>query len=346
MKTDRQFCVNQFRSLILPIILSVLGSRPPCLRCEGERGEGAVVCCCCCCGRYKTGPGTPELISFTGPRVMRAGTAAKIAAATWLGKHDFMWEDDKMSIEYALQLATLRLLKVLALAKMLNWIYMKTVCFISDLETLYYQLTTLTFSILNMIITPPLQSEIRTHFSYVTSGKNQTRTYSYFILSQRFAWCQLRPRGDLGEAGAEARRAGEAARRPGLLEATLLLSPSTEEPVMLCSSSSSLRSIIYYPWLMSRWCRPGCVRRGGWPPGRAVRLHPRSPRRGLPHIRWGPRDCLLMRGSGRWRWEWNTLAGSFVTQWRDKTRTIGFTSLHASLQPQIDVHSREMSFVI
>ena len=39
---------------------------------------------------YKTGPGTPELISFTGPRVMRAGTAAKIAAATWLGKHDFM----------------------------------------------------------------------------------------------------------------------------------------------------------------------------------------------------------------------------------------------------------------
>ena len=41
----------------------------------------------------------------------------------------------------------------------------------------------------------------------------------------------MRPRGDLGEAGAEARRAGEAARRPGLLEATLLLSPSTEEPV-------------------------------------------------------------------------------------------------------------------
>ena len=39
---------------------------------------------------YKTGPGTPELISFTGPRVMRAGTAAKIAAATWLGKDDFM----------------------------------------------------------------------------------------------------------------------------------------------------------------------------------------------------------------------------------------------------------------
>ena len=196
---------------------------------------------------------------------------------------------------------------------------MKTVCFISELETLYYHLTTLTFSILNMIITPPLQSEIRTHFSYVTSGKNQTRTYSYFTLSQRFAWCQLRPRGDLGEAGAEARRAGEAARRPGLLEATLLLSPSTEEPVMLCSSSSSLRSIIYYPWLMSRWCRPGCVRRGGWPPGRAVRLHPRSPRRGLPHIRWGPRDCLLMRGSGRWRWGWNTLAGSFVTR-SDVTR--------------------------
>ena len=41
----------------------------------------------------------------------------------------------------------------------------------------------------------------------------------------------MRLRGDLGEAGAEARRAGEAARRPGLLEATLLLSPSTEEPV-------------------------------------------------------------------------------------------------------------------
>ena len=123
---------------------------------------------------------------------------------------------------------------------------MKTVCFISELETPYYHLTTLTFSILNMIITPPLQSEIQTHFSYVTSGKNQTRTYSYFILSQRFAWCQLRPRGDLGEAEAEARRAGEAARRPGLLEATLLLSPSTEEPVMLFSSSS-LRIIIYYP---------------------------------------------------------------------------------------------------
>ena len=130
MKTDWQFCINQFQSLILPIILSVLGSRPPCLRCEGERGEGAVVCCCCCCGVYKTGPGTPELISFTGPRVMRAGTAAKIAAATWLGKHDFMWEDDKMSIEYALQLATLRLLKVLALAKMLNWIHEDSLLYI------------------------------------------------------------------------------------------------------------------------------------------------------------------------------------------------------------------------
>ena len=43
----------------------------------------------------------------------------------------------------------------------------------------------------------------------------------------------MRPRGDLGEAGA--RRAGEAARRPGLLEATLLLSPSTEELVMMSS---------------------------------------------------------------------------------------------------------------
>ena len=41
----------------------------------------------------------------------------------------------------------------------------------------------------------------------------------------------MRPRGDLGEVGAEARRAGEAARRPGLLEATLLLSPSMEELV-------------------------------------------------------------------------------------------------------------------
>ena len=41
----------------------------------------------------------------------------------------------------------------------------------------------------------------------------------------------MRPRGDLGEVGAEARHAGEAARRPGLLEATLH-PPSTEEPVI------------------------------------------------------------------------------------------------------------------
>ena len=98
-----------------------------------------------------------------------------------------------------------------------------------------------------MIITPPLLSEIQTHFSYVTSEKigSVHKYITLFLLkilsahiniqccflSQRFAWCQSRPRGGLGEAGAEARRAGEAARRPGLLEATLLLSPSTEEPV-------------------------------------------------------------------------------------------------------------------
>ena len=93
----------------------------------------------------------------------------------------------------------------------------------------------------------------------------------------------MRPRGDLGEAGA--RRAGEAARRPGLLEATLLLSPSTEELVMMSSPHYDQ----YYPGYAQVMLASRCTVRGMTPWPRCQAPSPESPARITPYTLRSPR---------------------------------------------------------